>query len=455
MGVSALELRRRVLMAQPHKERKTGGIVSFSTHVPQVLCVSVPLSPVQAGTGDPYPPGGGINLVDVQDVSGIKSQTQIKAGISLPAGTYTISAYIANSGTAGAALRVINGSSSLKTIGYSYTPTLTRFSGQFTLESATEDLKLSVVGNASGYDASVSQVQIEKGSTAHDFAPYSNIRPISGHTGAAVWRTGKNLCFGVLNKAITLAQGGVSVLNSPGTVLLFYCKKGETYTYSGVNNNRNLFAIFNSVPAVGSFTSVAKQNTGLTNRTFVADKDGYGAFYVANSEIDTASAQIEPGTTASDFTPYSGESFPFTFPDTVYGGRLEPAAGRVVLNQVFVSARWGDKSGTVLGNYTRKLFSGANKSAYPNYSITPICNVAKYNASYAGDFLHFYVNSAATNNIIVVLPNDASDDTEIQVVYELAEPLIIPLTPAEIRALMGENNVFADTGDVDVEFWTN
>ena len=39
-----------------------------------------------------------------------------------------------------------------------------------------------------------------------------------------------------------------------------------------------------------------------------------------------------------------------------------------------------------------------------------------------------------------------------QVVYPLATPITIPLTATEISTLQGENNVWADSGDVTVEY---
>ena len=39
-----------------------------------------------------------------------------------------------------------------------------------------------------------------------------------------------------------------------------------------------------------------------------------------------------------------------------------------------------------------------------------------------------------------------------QVVYKLVEPIHYPLTPTEIKTLLGQNNVWADTGDAEVEY---
>lgn len=37
-------------------------------------------------------------------------------------------------------------------------------------------------------------------------------------------------------------------------------------------------------------------------------------------------------------------------------------------------------------------------------------------------------------------------------VYELATPQTIQLTPTEIQTLLGENNVWADSGDVEITY---
>jgi len=42
--------------------------------------------------------------------------------------------------------------------------------------------------------------------------------------------------------------------------------------------------------------------------------------------------------------------------------------------------------------------------------------------------------------------------TGAQVVYQLSTPITYTLTPQEIRTLLGENNLWADTGDTTVEY---
>ena len=113
----------------------------------------------------------GKNLVDVADVTGVTAQTQIGA-VTLPAGDYAMSAYISNSGSAGAGVRITRSdNTTIKSIGFSSSTTASRYSGTFTLAEDTS-CKIFVVGTASGYNASVSDVQVEAGTTATEWEPY-------------------------------------------------------------------------------------------------------------------------------------------------------------------------------------------------------------------------------------------------------------------------------------------
>lgn len=596
MGVSALELRRRVLMAQPHKERKTGGIVSFSTHVPQVLGVSVPLSPVQAGTGDPYPPGGGKNKLKVT------ATTQTLNGI-----TFTVNddgTVVANGTATGNAFLVLGTADFLRD-----SPTKTYIINGCPPGGSGSTYNVDVQG-ASGADTGAGvlvsysnpefntsvRIRIYNGATVNNlvfkpmirlasesdatFAPYSNIRPISGHTGAAVCRAGENL----LDLSI-LRQGtfdGIANQNNVSFDEFLPIKGGLQYVWSTTipNISGRYVRFYDATKTMISGNSLygagAKKFTAPENALyFKAMWYRSGGLPVA----DVTEDQIEPGATAHDFAPYSGESFPFEFPayernllegvtiengyyaadgaptssanlrrtadyipvnagdackivllpnvsssrirvheydankdwirqvyvsnmlpadkeftaewtisddakyirfsvpkydsisayyisNTVYGGRLEPAAGRVVVDRALVdlgTLTWVSDPNRLTVKYTRSL-SGSIFKKYP--WADAICSEYALNkngpdAIRSGQFSTTNAYGAG----YVLFKDDAFSGmtvgevkeylSGVQLVYELAEPLIVPLTPAEIRALMGENNVFADTGDVDVEFWTN
>ena len=614
MGVSALELRRRVLMAQPHKERKTGGIVSFNTHVPQVLGVSVPLSPVQAGTGDPYPPGGGknkypiaigedvftnnggalhssdngsliINTVSTSSASGVYANAQssfrsIFESLEVP---FTVSVEISAT-VSGNVRLVVCGSQKVFEVGTEKQ----RISVTATSKST---INFNIYGVNNGATLTVSNLQIEEGSTATDFAPYSNIRPISGHTGATACRTGKNLLpqTNYKESRFSVAEDGtISQLDEasaswawtytnsifrttlpPGTYSVT-----ETLLDNVSSASHSVKVIAEDNTIIRSIVSGAKP-AGEYSQSFTIDKTTNVGIAI---KCYSAKAKLSmvAGATASEYVPYSGESFPFTFPAT-WKNLIDDSQKVKSGSSIFIGTETANTPGITLppGTYTVAFVITANLQrnmyakdadtgegipgfpSYQAYSTSPAVvtfTLTKqtrmilwtYNTSYtsASDVISVMLNEGSTalpyepytntvyggrlepaagvltvthamwtkntadmdstaenypgwtlcgikgivgsglNATLTVFSNIGTRvgvntrntaDTlflskaiygktkeewvslaiEVQVVAELAEPLIVPLTPAEIRALMGENNVFADTGDVDVEFWTN
>ena len=105
---------------------------------------------------------------------------------------------------------------------------------------------------------------------------------------------------------------------------------------------------------------------------------------------------------------------------------------------------WGDFGNkTSLGDNTRGTL---NISSYPSKptseAVDAKCNVAPQNSGWSTDSIHFYTNEGSC---IVFLPNDTDASTEIQVVYPLATPQEIQLTPEQITALVGDNTIWSDT----------
>ena len=173
----------------------------------------------------------------------------------------------------------------------------------------------------------------------------------------------------------------------------------------------------------------------------------YGTTY--NNDIS-----INYPSTDTDYHPYNGQTITIPFNDTIYKGTLDVTSGVLTVTDVLYQAKWKNgKSASVLGNNTRKAFASGFVANYPNYTNTPISNIAPYKANWTEDSIHFYVNSTASgNNTFVFLPNNTDDETDIQVCYQLATPIEVTLTPTEVSTLLGTNNIWADTGDTTVEY---
>lgn len=493
MGVSALELRRRVLMAQPHKERKTGGIVSFKTHVPQVLGVSVPLSPVQAGTGDPYPPGGGINIINVADGTITLNDlyyVDVPTNFQLTAGeTYTLSLDVTSTLEPFSVSVGCGVSSYTKDITFKHNNNNGHITLTFTPTEAQLEGRPNLFIRALRYmtkqtaTAEVKNYQLEKGATAHDFAPYSNIRPITGWTGATAYRTGKNLLPQTNykeNRFSVAEDGTISQLDEAsagwawGYTNSIFRTTLPPGTYSVTETLLdNVEAVSHGVRVIAEDNTTIRtvisgaQPAGEYSRSFtISKKTNIGVAIKCYSA--KAKLSIVVGETAAPYAPYSGESFPFTFPDTVYGGRLEPAAGRVVVDRAKKtfngSESWEVYAHAKYGNTFRVPIAG--KLIAVGLSICDaFTNISDCWGSNGRDRHGVFSDHTTTNRLYFRAPNASVDDlaawtawlseNPVTVVYYLATPVEIPLTPAEIRALMGENNVFSDAGDVEVEFWTN
>ena len=59
--------------------------------------------------------------------------------------------------------------------------------------------------------------------------------------------------------------------------------------------------------------------------------------------------------------------------------------------------------------------------------------------------------SPATNMIYVALDENA-DVSGLQISYLIANPQTYQLTPTEVKTLLGNNNIWADTGDIDLTY---
>lgn len=146
---------------------------------------------------------------------------------------------------------------------------------------------------------------------------------------------------------------------------------------------------------------------------------------------------------------------PITFPaaaGTVYGGYLtfnENGSGKLTVNRAFVSKLWSElTSPTVYTNTTRKLYTKpAGNSG--NTERETISNIGKDVGGTSEDFPHITTYSNGTN-IYVFMPNGTPESTVIELCYLIGTPVEIELTPTQITMLAGINNIWANTGNINL-----
>ena len=335
-------------------------------------------------------------------------------------------------------------------------------------------------------------VQLEKGSTATTWQPYSNICPISGWSGVEVTRCGKNW-FDVS----TYVSGNSN-----------FTKSGETFSNSitdtktnfkmnafSVDNNDNLTFIASDIISstgqkvysfsISSESKIWIKHNGATQDLWLrfGQKLPTGSYKLIFN-VDAYNPSTTNGLTISNimviastetnytFKAYNGHTYTLTFTDgtnplIVYGGYVDLVSGVLTVDRVDVdlgTLSWGSASNgrvyssaiadikpiTASSTVSNIMCSNyATVSARAVYDKTTNGSICIAGAGYGGDKCIGVYDSSLVNKSASEV---AQAMNGVQLVYELATPLTYQLSKQQIRSLVGENKIFADTGDSVVDY---
>lgn len=309
-----------------------------------------------------------------------------------------------------------------------------------------------------------------------------NIRPISGWDEVTVYNTGVNVWDEETELGILNADGSVTTSTIRLTTKNFipikedveYCMSAPSTAGRGrgayYDESFNLVEYMNDFPA--SVTISGNKQYGMFTPSSGAKylkvclTVNYGTTY--NHDIS-----INYPSTDHEYHSHQGESYDITLPQTVYGGTLDLISGvltvdraKIVLDgtQGIWIANWLPRANSVGWLYGGSL---AEIKIVENWENMPNLVADKLKTE---SYYHLYDNDTAgigvyTNDVysLVVRSNDTSLTTvdainsylsanPITVIYELATPQTYQLTPKQIETLLGVNNIWADSGEVSVEY---
>ena len=179
------------------------------------------------------------------------------------------------------------------------------------------------------------------------------------------------------------------------------------------------------------------------------------------SGYDEVSAVVSPTTTASD-----GQAYTATLPQTVYGGTVDLVSGELVVDRVMVDLGTLNWSEEVDGVYSTRALVGQIKEPFTNTEVPNVLCSQYVSASYIqlwaqqldGSITVIWSASGAHGRIWVRdsrFTDAAAFKTSmsgVYLVYELATPQTIQLTPQEIRTLLGTNNVWSNGSDTYIKY---
>lgn len=290
-----------------------------------------------------------------------------------------------------------------------------------------------------------------------------NVRPISGRTQSVVTRTGKNVC------------SSAYVYNGTGQyATVLYCdgdlKPNTTYTFSFATNSGNTYYtndnVFTSIVVVSgtgnriSFTATTKSTLAKVAGQYI---EGQG-FMILKNSISQPNApsftdvQVEVGSTATAYEPYTAESITRTYGTTIYGGTDDVTGEGAVSSWIIVDL--GDLNWTNL--YTDRFYS--NELTPRKANSNAVCSCFAKNSTEVSTIdgltadMTFAFQSTNDFRIIVRDSSYSSADafktamSGMKLVYEVATPTSIPLTAQNITLLKGDNVLTTDADSIEASY---
>jgi len=297
-----------------------------------------------------------------------------------------------------------------------------------------------------------------------------NVRPITGWTGAKVTRCGKNLFdVSVCTNGYYISTTGDISPDATSMYSDLISVNNGIYVFSMTNNDSVGRTIrIHGYDANGDWIEqVVTGNIAGNGQSgsISINISGSVTFIRVSLPNDATNIQLELGSTATAYEPYSGQTYSITFPTeagTVYGGTLDVTKGELVVDRAMVDL------GTMTWNYSGEDSNHRfSANMPPNYKrpgsaagrANIVCSSYASNPDVVSVVNALGISGYQNSNGIFVRDLAYSDVSTfitamsgVQCVYPLATPITYTLTPQEITSLLGANNLWADTGDTEVEY---
>ena len=457
----------------------TGSILTFDSPVDNgIKDLTVSIDPVQDlhGLPNPYPAGGGKNIMRITKSAGVDgdvtfSVTTDSAGniIGLKAsgtitansnifigeatvpsdGTYKFSGLTTGSAET-AILQLRDSSNNI------ISTRMTDESGNLSLASGTYYCVYRVLNGATITNMEIKPM-LRLATTEAGFAPYENKCPISGHSTATVTRTGVNLYNSAEaenntfldNNSTSPTYGQKVTANGYWTSGFISVKAGQTYYKSSVGSSRTFFydKDKNPIAYVGNNGGAITAPSGAFYHRFCGE---------TNTVAYNGQVMFNVGSTAATaYEPYDGTSVTVDLGETRYGGTRNITTGVLTVTKVYALLndpdKWVDATGNIYFKYDQEF---SDRKLFPDSYTGLSCSYIRVNSATSSNTARwqgansYYFGIRNDNLTLEQVKTDASAG-KIAIVYELATPITVQLDPAEVSTLT-HNVLWADTGDSTV-----
>ncbi len=290
----------------------------------------------------------------------------------------------------------------------------------------------------------------------------ANPIPIYGYDAVKVRGTGKNLLDKnslTSNRAIGGSGAVVSGQGVTGITKFIKVKPNTTYTFSGLGNVSDAVGTHGAEYSTdGDYTSYVQSigTSSVSNLTFTTSASTN--YVVLTVLLSSASPQLELGSTATAYEPYTeATDISETLPATIYGGTLDVETGVLTVKYGMVD----------MGDLNYNYYS--NDGGYFSCSITDkadsnniISEIYKNNGIVAvGSMANNTLAGRTNSNVVYIKDNRYTDGGNLKtavtgqkIVYELATPYTIQLTPHQVALLAGSNVITTNGTTINITYRT-
>ena len=323
----------------------------------------------------------------------------------------------------------------------------------------------------------ITEPQIELGTTATPYAPYSNICPISGWDEAKVSVVGKNL----FDKT-TIAENKI-INSNTGEEIAFYgrfssdyikVKSSTDYYATDVIRAAQWYCVFYYDKNKNYLSCTELPSTGDTASGVMTTPSNCVYVRLVGQTTYKDDVSLVVGNQApSTYEPYNGTTTTIPFVDgqgnalTVYNGNIEVISGSLTDNRDknFVDFSTVPIIKNDVNNpndylyYIPGLPVDKNKeiicSHAPSLNRPPIGNILGIAVSGSGSIYINLTSDIMTTNTVEYLKQYCTNNN-VQILYTTTStPTTYPQHPTSIKSLDGENNLWASTGQInDVVYLT-
>ena len=171
---------------------------------------------------------------------------------------------------------------------------------------------------------------------------------------------------------------------------------------------------------------------------------------------------VEVGETASEFESFRGTTHTITLPETIYGATINATkgTGTKTVNAVDL----GDLTYTYDATFTRMKADITDLKPVGSVRETPfICSIFQSidDGRAMADVPYDSVYAGAAGTTAIYIKTTETDPAAFKtavtgqtLVYPI-EPAELAFTPEPIRTVEGDNTIYADTGDIDLEYFNS